>query len=65
VETVLTDGTTVTYTFDAAGRIVARTVSGSPTASENRTIDYLAGGAIADDTEAVQLWVLSLPGNVT
>jgi RHS repeat-associated protein len=65
VGTVLDDGTTITYTLDAGGRMVARTVAGSPTASENRTIRYLAGGAIADDTGAVQQWVLSLPGGVT
>jgi len=65
VKTVLDDGTEITYTLDAGGRMVARTVTDSPTASENRTIRYLAGGAIADDTGAVTQWVLSLPGNVT
>jgi RHS repeat-associated protein len=64
-KTVLTDGTTIEYTLDAGGRMVARTVTGSPTASENGTIRYLAGGGIADGSAAVQQWVLSLPGGVT
>jgi RHS repeat-associated protein len=64
VKTVLEDGTTITYTLDASGRMVARTVTGSPTASENREIHYLAGGAIADDGDVLQ-WVVSLPGGVT
>jgi large repetitive protein len=65
-KTVLTDGTTITYTLDAGGRMVARTVSGSPTSSENGTIRYLAGGAIADGaTGAVLQWVVGLPGGVT
>lgn len=63
--TVLSDGTTITYTLDAAGRMVARTVTGSPTSSENGTIRYLAGGAIADASNAVKQWVLSLPGGVS
>ncbi len=62
VKTVLTDGTTITYTLDASGRTVARTVTGSPTSSENGTIRYLAGGGIADENGAVQQWVVSLPG---
>jgi RHS repeat-associated protein len=64
-KTVLTDGTTITYTLDAGGRMVARTVTGSPTGSENGTIRYLAGGGIADGTGAVQQWVVSLPGGVS
>jgi RHS repeat-associated protein len=65
VKTVLTDGTTITYTLDAGGRMVARTVSGSPVAAENGTIRYLAGGGVADGSGAVQQWVLSLPGGVS
>jgi RHS repeat-associated protein len=64
VKTVLDDGTTVTYTLDAGGRMVARTVTDSPTESENGEIRYLAGGAIADQDNVLQ-WVLSLPGGVT
>jgi len=64
-KTVLTDGTTIVYTLDAGGGMVARTVSGSPMTSENGTIRYLAGGAIADGSGAVQQWMLSLPGGVT
>ncbi len=64
-KTVLDDGTTITYTLDAGGRMVARTVAGSPPMSENGTIRYLAGGAIADASNAVQQWVVSLPGGVT
>lgn len=64
-KTVLDDGTTITYLLDAGGRMVARTVSGSPTTSENGTIRYLAGGGIADGSGAVQQWMLSLPGGVT
>jgi RHS repeat-associated protein len=64
-KTVLTDGTTIEYTLDAGGRMVARTVTGSPTSSENGTIRYLAGGAIADGTGAAKQWVVSLPGGVT
>jgi RHS repeat-associated protein len=56
---------TITYTLDAGGRMVARTVSGSPTGSENGTIRYLAGGAIADESNVVKQWMLSLPGGVT
>ena len=65
IGTVLDDGTTITYTLDAGGRMVARTVTGSPTASENGTIRYLAGGAIADSSSVVQQWVVALPGGVT
>jgi len=65
VGTVLDDGTTITYTLDATGRMVARTVTGSPDTGENRTIRYLAGGGIADDTGAVLQWTFSLPGGVT
>jgi len=71
VETVLDDGTTITYTYDPAGRVAARTVTGSPTSSENGTIRYLAGGHTAvpngldpDDSDVVQ-WMLSLPGGVS
>ncbi len=63
--TVLTDGTTITYLLDASGRIVARTVAGSPSSGENGTIRYLAGGAIANGSNVLQQWVLSLPGGVT
>ena len=65
VKTVLDDGTTITYTLDAGGRMVARTVTGSPTASENREIRYLAGGGIAENDGDVLQWVVSLPGGVT
>lgn len=70
VGTVIDNGpalpdTTITYTLDTGGRMVARTVSGSPTTSENGTIRYLAGGGIANATGAVQQWVLSLPGGVS
>jgi RHS repeat-associated protein len=65
VKTVLNDGTTITYTLDAGGRMVARTVADSPDTEENRTIQYLAGGAIANGAGAVQQWVVSLPGGVT
>jgi len=62
---VLDDGTTITYTLDAAGRMVARTVANSSVAAENGTIRYLAGGAIADGNSVVQQWVVGLPGGVT
>jgi len=71
VETVLDDGTTISYTYDPAGRVAARTVAGSPTSSENGTIRYLAGGHTAvpngvdpDDSDVVQ-WMLSLLGGVS
>jgi RHS repeat-associated protein len=66
VKTVLDDGTQITYTLDAGGRMVARTVSNSPDTDENGTIRYLAGGGIADGTSgAVLQWVVSLPGGVS
>jgi len=37
VETVLDDGTAISYTYDPAGRVAARTVTGSLTSSENGT----------------------------
>jgi RHS repeat-associated protein len=64
-KTVLTDGTTITYLLDAGGRMVARTVTGSPTPGENGTIRYFAGGAIADASNTVRQWVVSLPGGVS
>lgn len=65
IGTILTDGTEISYLLDAAGGMLARTVTGSPTTGENGTIRYLAGGAIADDDSDVQQWVRSLPGGVT
>jgi RHS repeat-associated protein len=65
VKTVLDDGTTITYTLDAGGRMVARTVANSPDEDEDGEIRYLAGGAIADENGAVLQWVVSLPGGVT
>jgi RHS repeat-associated protein len=62
---VLTDGTSTTYTLDATGRMVARTVANSPDSDEDGEIRYLAGGGIADDTGAVLQWVVSLPGGVS
>lgn len=38
VGTVLDDGTTIAYTLEAGGRMVARSVSDSPTASENGSL---------------------------
>ncbi len=65
VKTELDDGTQITYTLDAGGRTVARTVTNSPTTSENGTIRYLAGGGLANGSGAVLQWVVSLPGGVT
>lgn len=65
VGTILDDGTEITYTLDAAGRMVARAVTGSPTPSEDGTIQYLAGGATADESGEVRQWVIGLPGGVT
>lgn len=68
LKTVLSNGTTITYTLDPAGRTVARTVANSPTAGENGTIRYLAGGHLAvqdGSVTDVMQWVLSLPGGVT
>jgi RHS repeat-associated protein len=65
VGTVLDDGTEIAYLVSASGAMLARTVTGSPTPSENREIRYLAGGGIADDGSEVLQWVHSLPGGVT
>jgi RHS repeat-associated protein len=65
VKTVLDDGTEITYTLDATGRMVARTVANSPDSDEDGEIRYLAGGGIADGTGAVLQWVVSLPGGVS
>jgi RHS repeat-associated protein len=64
VGTVLDDGTEITYLVSASGSMLARTVTGSPTTSENAIIRYLAGGGIADSSGVLQ-WVHSLPGGVT
>jgi RHS repeat-associated protein len=65
VGTVLEDGTEIAYLVSASGAMLARTVTGSPTTSENDEIRYLAGGGIADDGSDVLQWVASLPGGVT
>lgn len=72
IKTVLDDDTTIEYTYDPAGRVVARTVSDSPVTTENGTTRYLAGGHIAtpdssdpEDASDVAQWVLSLAGGVT
>jgi RHS repeat-associated protein len=65
VKTVLDDNTEITYTLDAAGRMVARTVANSPDGDENGTLRYLAGGGIADENGAMLQWVISLPGGVS
>jgi RHS repeat-associated protein len=65
VGTELIDGTEISYLVSASGAMLARTVSNSPTTSENGEIRYLAGGGIADDTSEVLQWVQSLPGGVT
>jgi RHS repeat-associated protein len=71
VKTTLTNGTTTTtddtiisYTLDAAGRMVKRDVN-APGTVNDKIIRYLAGGAIADNTGNVLQWTFSLPGGVT
>ncbi|MEO5535338.1 MAG: PA14 domain-containing protein [Pseudolysinimonas sp.] len=65
IKTVLDDGTTITYLLDAGGRMVQRTVTGSPGGVGNGTVRYLAGGAIADGTGHVDQWLISLPGGAS
>jgi RHS repeat-associated protein len=60
-----TDDLLITYTLDAGGRMVARTVANSSVPAENGTIRYLAGGGIANSAGAVQQWVVGLPGGVS
>lgn len=60
----LDDDTVITYTLDAAGRMVQREVD-APGTADDSILRYLAGGAIADGSGAVLQWTFFLPGGVT
>ena len=68
MKTTLADGTTITYTRDATGRVVSRITDAPGTASDS-TIRYsFAGGtlfAVLDGSNQVLQRELSLPGGVS
>ena len=68
MKTTLADGTTITYTRDATGRVVSR-ITDAPGTTNDSTIRYsFAGGslfAVLDGSNQVLQRELSLPGGVS
>jgi RHS repeat-associated protein len=68
VSTVLADGTHIDYLRDATGRVVQRTVTGSPTSTDNGVIRYSTGGGVSmvlDGTSQVVKYTIGLPGGAS
>ncbi len=68
VSTVLADGTHIDYLRDATGQVVQRTVTGSPTSTNNGVTRYSTGGGVSivlDGASQVVKYTIGLPGGAS